>query len=166
MRMNKTLRMALLIMLGLSAAALTAAAKWEPGEGSEGAESMPARMCPPGSTLAKELNLTTEQMEKLKTDDLAIEKQNIQNEAEMKMIHADIKGEVMKSSPDMGRLENLTRKMGDLHAKMMMTKIRHGIFFRDLLTPEQKRKMDQMAISGSEMGEGHKMMEMKSEHGK
>jgi Spy/CpxP family protein refolding chaperone len=140
--------------------AMTAAAK----EGAEAGENMYEKMSGHEMHLAKELNLTTDQMDKLKAHNQAGEKQAIQDEADMKMIHADIKAEGMKDNPDMAKLETLTQKAGALHGKRMLTMIKEKMFFRSLLTSEQKRKMDQMKMDMGEMGEGHKMG--MQEHGK
>jgi Spy/CpxP family protein refolding chaperone len=156
--LRKKILLISLALAGLAALALTAAAK----ENNEGMPGMHAKPDFPGLHLAKELNLSTEQMEKLKAQGLATEKQDIQDEADMKLLHVDLQAEAAKDAPDMDKLEKLTQKMGEEHAKMMLTNIRKMIFFRSLLTPEQKKTLEQINLaSGEEKGEKHKSMDMK-----
>ena len=65
--LRKKILLISLALAGLAALALTAAAK----ENNEGMPGMHAKPDFPGSHLAKELNLSTEQMEKLKAQGLA-----------------------------------------------------------------------------------------------
>jgi Spy/CpxP family protein refolding chaperone len=155
-----------LTLIGLSTMTLTAVAKPESRKGSAVVGSMHEKMGSHEVLMAKELDLTTDQMEKMKAEKLTTEKQNIQDDADMKIMHMDVQAEAMKDNPDMAKLEKFTRKIGDQHAKMMLAHLRSVIFFRSLLTPEQKKKMDQLCMtSGNEMGEGHSPMGMKGERG-
>jgi Spy/CpxP family protein refolding chaperone len=159
----KTGKKALLIsltMVAFSAFALAASAKSEGKEGPAGCECKAGKM---GGMemhemhMAKELDLTTEQTDKLRANKLAGEKERIQAEADMKKLHVDLKTEVMKDNPDMAAIEGLTKKMGEMHGNEMLAMIKDKIFFRSLLTPAQKKKMGQMM--DMEMAEHHEGME-------
>jgi len=122
--------------------------------------------------MAKELNLTTEQMDKLQANKMAKEKDNIQAEADMKKLHIDLMTETMKDNPDMAAIETLTKKMGEMHGQEKLAMIKDKIFFRSLLNADQKKKLGQMMMDMEmnekhEMGEKHEMMEkheMKEKH--
>ncbi len=151
-------------MLFLAAFALMAWAH-EGMEGMKGGEGMHGKMAGHEMHMAKDLNLTTEQMDKVKSYDTAGEKVAIQDEADMKKLHVDLWAEAVKDNPDLGKIEKLAKETGDLHGKMVLAMVKDKIFFRSLLTHEKKKKLDQMKMDkGGEMGKGHKLG--MPEHGK
>jgi Spy/CpxP family protein refolding chaperone len=107
---------------------------------------------------AHRLDLTADQMEKIKTERLKTEKQLIQDMADMQKMHLDLRAEATQDKPDMDKLEKLTRQMGEQHAKIIMEHTKSMIFFRSLLTPEQKKKFDTMSTHMGGFGEGRHRM--------
>ena len=180
--MNSTVKKAFAIMvtlLGLSAMAITAVAM----EGKDGKDCKDCKECVKGESMhgkmggmdmhmAKELNLTTEQIDKLQANKMAKEKDNIQAEADMKKLHIDLMTETMKDNPDMAAIETITQKLGEMQGKEKLAMIKEKIFFRSLLNADQKKKLSQMMMDMEmnekhEMGEKHEMMEkheMKEKH--
>jgi len=156
--MHKKLVTISLVLIGLSALAIMAVAK----EGAEAMASMHGKAEFSGMQMAKELNLSHDQMQTIQTLELAAEKQNIQEQADMKILQVDLQAEGMKDLPDMDKLEKLTQKMGEAHAKMMLAHIRKMIAFRSVLTPEQKKALEQINFSMSaQSGEKREPLDMK-----
>jgi Spy/CpxP family protein refolding chaperone len=96
--------------------------------------------------MASELNITSDQFEKLK----AIEKDSAKIPdmdaamADMK----DMKAELAKDSPDEAKIDEMMSKMAAKHQEMMKAKIHEMIAFKAVLTSDQrdiiKKKMEKM----------------------
>ena len=97
-----------------------------------------------GQRLMSELNLTDDQIAKLKGDRLAARKQMIRDMAESKTLHLDLFDETMNDKPDLEKVERLAKQIGELQTKMIINRTKGMLFLRSLLTPEQKRKFNEM----------------------
>jgi Spy/CpxP family protein refolding chaperone len=109
------------------------------GPGPDG--EMEARM---GQRLIADLNLTDDQIAKLKTERLNTRKQMIRDMAEMKTLHLDLFDETFDEKPDLDKIERLAKQIGELQTKMLLSRTKGMIFLRTILTPEQKRKFNEI----------------------
>jgi Spy/CpxP family protein refolding chaperone len=108
-----------------------------PGNGPESNED-------PGRWMMSKLNLTDDQLAKLKPERLDMRKQMIRNMADMKMLHLDLAEETMNDKPDMNHIDKLVKQIGELQTQMLSGHIKSVIHLRSILTPEQKRKLDEL----------------------
>ncbi len=108
------------------------------------------------------LNLSEEQLAKLKTERLNNRKQMIRDMAEMKTLHLDLAEETMSDKPDMGKVDKLVKQIGERHTQILLNRTKSLMYLRSLLTPEQKRKMDEMHM---QMGPGDRGF-FKGQHGR
>lgn len=148
----------ILALASLSAMTITAAANDEQeGAGMAGGMMMGGGMAP---HMLGQLNLTADQVAKLKEQKHTVQKQMIQDMAEAKTLHLDLKAEIEKDNPDMDKVDKLVKQISDQQAKMLSAHVKGMIFFRSLLTAEQKKKLDEMSLSNGGF-RGHRMMMMK-----
>jgi Spy/CpxP family protein refolding chaperone len=97
-----------------------------------------------GHRLQAEMNLTDEQLAKLKAERLNTRKQMIRDMAEIKTLHLDLFDEIQNDKPDLDKVERLVKQIGELQTKMLLARTQGIIFLRSILTPEQKRKFGEM----------------------
>ena len=121
-----------------------------------------------GQRMVADLNLSDDQIAKLKAERLTARKQMIRDMAEIKTLHLDLFDETMNDKPDLDKVEQLVKQIGDLQTKMLLNRTKGMIFLRSILTPEQKRKLNgihmRMGFDGApgpwgEPGEGHERHE-------
>jgi len=112
----------------------------------------------PGNKGFRELNLSSEQFAKLRQDRMDGRRQMIKTTAEMQTLHLDMNEELMKDKPDLSKIEKIANQIGNLHARMILQRSKAAIFFKSILTPEQRKKLDEMHLQmggmGPEMGMG------------
>lgn len=122
----------------------------------------------PGHGWIQALNLTPDQVAKLRQNRVDNRKQTIKTRADMQTLQVDLGEEAMKDKPDAARVQQLARQMGDLHAQMVVQRVKGITFMRSILTPEQKQKLDQMQIQhgGMGLGMGMGMRGMKGKGGR
>jgi len=89
------------------------------------------------------LDLTAQQHEQLKADRLAREKKLIQLQADKKVLKLDLRAAEEQETPDMSKVEALAEKIGNIQAKIIVERAKGREFFKSLLTPEQKKKMQE-----------------------
>ncbi len=92
------------------------------------------------------LDLTTDQVKKLKEERIKKQKQMIKLRAELETLLVDLRSEAGKDEADLSRVEILASQIGELRGKMTAARIKSVIYLRSILTPEQKRKMDLMEL--------------------
>ncbi|MCK5219655.1 periplasmic heavy metal sensor, partial [bacterium] len=129
-------------VLGLTAASAQAFRPGPPGPGGEG----------PGPGLMAGLDLSEDQIAKLKAERLTKRKQMIKWEAELKILHLDIKTESHKDKPSLAQVEKLAQQIGELRGKMMAVRVKSVIYLRSILTPKQKLIMDEMQLDFGHQG--------------
>jgi len=92
------------------------------------------------------LNLSEEQITKIKTDKEKTRKKAVKLRAEKQILQIDLDEEVEKDKPDMKKIEKLIQEISGLDNKIQLDHIKHKIFFRSLLTSEQKNKLNSKEI--------------------
>lgn len=88
------------------------------------------------------LDLTAQQKDQLRTDRISREKKLIQLQADKKLLHLDLRAAEEQETPDMGKIESIAGKIGDLQAKVIVEQAKGRQFFLSVLTPEQKKKLE------------------------
>jgi Spy/CpxP family protein refolding chaperone len=107
----------------------------------------------PAREWIQSLGLSPDQVAKLRENRLEERKQMIKTRSEMETLQLDLSEEGMKDKPDMAKVEKLAQQMGQIHARMIVQRVKGVTFLRSILTPEQKQKLDQLHVQGG-MGEG------------
>lgn len=164
MNSKHTLRLSVLAA-GLSLAMLAAGqgVAWSaptdvPAKGMNGEACEEQEGMGPGRGALEELNLSADQMDKLRKDRSENRKQMIKLMADMKTLQVDLGDELEKEKPDMGKIEKLAGQIGDQHAKMIVQRAKGISYLKSILTPEQRKKMQELEIRHSGMGMGGSMM--------
>ncbi|MEO0180365.1 MAG: Spy/CpxP family protein refolding chaperone [candidate division WOR-3 bacterium] len=102
----------------------------------------------------EEIGLTPEQAEKL-TSILADHITSTAGiRAEIAAKRLELSAELGKDKPDMKKVEKLIGEIGDLHAKLMMERIRAEIAIRNILSDEQKAKLRELKLGHPGKGKG------------
>lgn len=96
-----------------------------------------------GMGLAMCLDLTADQKDKLKADRLARGKRLINLKAEAQTIRLELREAEQDDPVDLGKIESLANKLGQVKAKMIVERAKGRKFFLGLLTPEQKKDLDE-----------------------
>jgi len=139
MRKNAKTVIVMLLVMGLVFSAGNADAFGPDGQG--GPEVIKA-----GPQIMANLDLTTDQVKKLKEERIKKQKQMIKLRAELETLLVDLRSEASKDEADLSRVEILASQIGELRGKMTAARIKSVIYLRSILTPEQKRKMDLMEL--------------------
>lgn len=108
----------------------------EPAEGAQGPED-------DGPPALESLQLTAEQIQKLKDHRSAQRKDMIKLRAELEAKQVDLAAEIGKDQPDRKAIEKTARQMGEVHARMIIARTEAILFLRSILTSEQKQRMDE-----------------------
>ncbi len=139
MRKNAKTVIVMLLVMGLVFSAGNAGAFGPDGQG-----------CPEvikaGPQIMANLDLTADQVKKLKEERIKKQKQMIKLQAELEILRVDLRSEAGKDEADLSRVEILASQIGELRGKMTAARIKSVIYLRSILTPEQKRKMDLMQL--------------------
>jgi Spy/CpxP family protein refolding chaperone len=158
-------------VLGLAGASVVwsekAPAAGEPGENhnawQEGDEG--------GGNWTRQLNLTDDQVKKMRDERTQQQKDMVKLRADMETAHIDLWNEVNADSPDTSKIEKLTKQIGEDQGKILGDRINTLVYMRSILTPEQKKKMNEMQTQfecgpGKETRGPHHMMGGAKEGGK
>jgi len=92
----------------------------------------------------EEIGLTADQSEKLTkiiSDHIT---STASMRAELVAKRLELRAELGKDKPDMKKVEKLTGEIASLRAKLMMERIRAEIAIRNILTEEQRAKLDEL----------------------
>jgi len=92
----------------------------------------------------KDLNLSSEQIGKLRQNRSESQKQMIKMMADMKTLQVDLSDEMMKDKTDMGRVQKLADQMGKLHSQMIIQRVKGIEYLKSILNPEQKQKLKEI----------------------
>jgi Spy/CpxP family protein refolding chaperone len=120
-----------------------------PGQGrqcdmmDEGPGGMPGCGMGMGMGMAEDLKLTADQKDQLKADRLTRAKRLIALRAEAQILKLDLREAEDEDKPDLGRIQSLANKLGQIHAKQIVERAKGRVFFLGLLTPEQKKTFEE-----------------------
>ena len=150
MRKNAKTVMVMLLVMGLVFSAGNANAFGPGGQG--GPEAIKV-----GPQIMANLDLTADQVKKLKEERIKSQKQMIKLQAELQTLWVDLRSETGKDEPNLSRVDMLAGQIGELKGKMIAARTKSVIYLLSILTPEQKRKMDVMQLQAGGSGpRGHK----------
>lgn len=158
--MKKKVYLTLAVLMTSLALFSASALAFPPGGPGRGPGGDPEMMAHGGPGLMQELNLTDEQIEKLKKEKFAKRKNLIQMRAEKETLELDLEKELSADQPNTGKIEKIAGKMGDLHGQMVAQRAQSLVFLKSLLTDEQKKILDAHQLAPG--GHGMKMMKHRS----
>jgi Spy/CpxP family protein refolding chaperone len=116
---------------------------------------------PMGPVWIHELNLTPEQIAKLRQDRLQDRREMIKVQAELETQQLDLQEALLQDKPDLDVIEKISDRIGGIHGRMVLGRAKALIFLRSVLTPEQKQKLDALLLQygglGGHLGGGRRM---------
>jgi Spy/CpxP family protein refolding chaperone len=101
----------------------------------------------------KDMNLTTEQQEKLKALHEEMQVTRDKHKDEVMSVRKKISEELLKDAPSTTTLDGYAKELGDLHAKMTRERYDHLLKVKKILTPEQFKTM--LSCHGVDENFGH-----------
>ncbi len=131
---NKSLSLVLMAALVLIMCSSQALADWgRDGKGKAGRPELAAM-------LAKKLDLTQEQVDKLKAEQQDQQKIMTAGSQKIKALGEQLKDELAKDSPDKNKVHDLIRQIGTQMTDLRIARTDALLKLKALLTPEQKEK--------------------------
>lgn len=101
------------------------------------------KMCMDPTTMLLDLN--EDQQKKSETLNSALEKDLLQMNADLKLLEAELNKMIVADNPDNGGIANKVEEIGRLKTQIHKREIRTHLAMREMLTPEQKVKFDQLS---------------------
>ena len=98
------------------------------------------------------LDLTQEQVAKLRQDRLQTRREMIKTQADMRNLQLDLQEALLQDKPDPDQIEKIANRLGETHARMVLNRAKSVIFLRSVLTPVQKQKLDALLLQLGEPG--------------
>ncbi|MBN1595221.1 periplasmic heavy metal sensor [candidate division FCPU426 bacterium] len=92
------------------------------------------------------LELQPQQLEVLKKEKTEKRKNMVKLRAQMESLQIDLASESTQDKPNLSKIEELARQMGELHGRMIAERVKSIIFLRSILTAEQKNKLDAQSL--------------------
>tara|TARA_B100000959_G_scaffold249471_1_gene277219 strand:- start:121587 stop:122060 length:474 start_codon:yes stop_codon:yes gene_type:complete len=110
---------------------------------------------PSGQSMIKELNLSSEQMDKMRSVRKEMYRHRIKTKSELDLKRVDFHDELQNEKPNSAKLDKLIKEIAEIEAEMATHRLRSQVKISQILTPEQKKKM-QERMGGSFIGEGRR----------
>jgi len=104
-----------------------------------------------GPRLARELELTAEQKEKMKAAHERQERKAIQARADIQLARLDLRKLMQADKPDSKAIEAQIDRIAGLRAGLEKSRVATMLEFRASLTPEQQKKLRELRESGPQM---------------
>ncbi|MCD4814642.1 periplasmic heavy metal sensor [bacterium] len=164
MKMKQIQKSIMIAVIALVMAAPAAMAR-PMGGGAGGPGARSEMMAGGPSGMISQLNLTKEQIDLLKKEKLKKRKTMIQQHSTLELLQIDLAEEVGRDNPNMGKIEKMAKKIGDIHGQMTAERVKSIIYLRSILTDEQKQIMEVQQLHFEGMG-GHKGTKGKPGRGK
>lgn len=95
--------------------------------------------------LRERLGITDEQVAKIQAAQSQFAKQQIQRQAELRIKRMELAELLRAENPDRAAIEKKLRELNDLELQAKMAGLDHGMAMRNLLTPEQREQLKQLA---------------------
>ncbi len=93
--------------------------------------------------MRSDLNLTTEQIQKISDLRLELQKQQIDRGSELQKLRLELQEEMRTSNPNKKALNSLLEQINTIETQMEKARINHRLEVRSLLTDEQRVLFDQ-----------------------
>ncbi len=107
---------------------------------------------PRGPAFLQGLNLSPEQMTKLRERSLQNRKEMIKVQAEIQTLQVDLQEELSRESPDQEKVDTITKQLGAAQARLVRMRAERVVFLRSVLTPEQREKLDERLLQLENQG--------------
>ena len=104
-----------------------------------------------GPMLARELDLTPQQIEKMKASHEAQQRKTIQGRADIQIARLDLRKLIEADKPDSRAIEAQIDRIAGLRAGLAKSRVAAMLDFRAALTPEQQKKLRELRDKGPEM---------------
>ena len=104
-----------------------------------------------GPMLVKELDLTPQQIEKMKASREAQQRKAIQARADIQLARLDLRKLMQADKPDGRAIEAQIDRIAGLRAGMEKSRVSAMLDFRASLTPEQQKKLKELRERGPQM---------------
>jgi Spy/CpxP family protein refolding chaperone len=92
------------------------------------------------------LDLTTDQLQTLNKHKIASHRQMIKLRAQIEETRVDLEEAMDEATPDQKKIEKIAARLGDLHKETVLQHADSIIFFKSILTPEQKKKLESSMV--------------------
>ncbi len=99
------------------------------------------------------LELTPDQINKMKDSKAAVQKKMIPLQADLKLARLELR-EMMRSDASKSALEAKVDEIGKIKSTMQKIRIGHTLELKSMLTDEQKKKLESMPLGGFGLGHG------------
>jgi Spy/CpxP family protein refolding chaperone len=100
----------------------------------------------------KDMKLTSEQQENLKTLHTEMQETRKKHKDEVMTIRKKITDELLKDNPSTANLDSYSRELGDLHVKITQERYNHLLKVKKILTAEQFKTMLSRFDGGENFG--------------
>lgn len=105
------------------------------------AQKGPDNGSPAGECFWKDMKLTTQQQEKLKTLHDQMQETRKKHKNEVKTFRKKISDELLKDTPSTADLDTYSKELGDIHVRMTQERYNHLLKVKQVLTAEQFKMM-------------------------
>ena len=105
-----------------------------------------------GPEVIADLNLSSEQIERLRKKKIAQRKTMIKLHSQLQVLRVDLAEAANRENPDMRTIETMSRQIGDIHGQMTAERIKSVVYLRSILNDEQKKIMDAHRLEFGTMG--------------
>jgi Spy/CpxP family protein refolding chaperone len=136
---RKNVAVVLVVMLVVSLLSSQAWAAW--GKGNRGGKPDRQKIT---AAIAKRLNLTQEQIDKLKAEEQGRQKTIEAGRQKIKELGDKLKQELAKDAPDRNAVHDLIARIGAQTTQLQITRTDSLLKLRETLTPGQKEKFKEM----------------------
>lgn len=108
-----------------------------------------------GPAFLQDLDLSPEQMAKLRENRLQNRRESIRTEAEIKTLQVDLQEELSQEAPDQTKVDQIAKQLGAAEARRVKLRAGHIVFLRSILTPEQLKKLELGMMRDEDQGGRH-----------
>lgn len=103
--------------------------------------------------MAEQLDLTDAQKDQIRDLRTKHQKEMIQRQADVKVARLELR-ELIRDAADRATINSKVEQIGDMQTEIKKAHVGHRLDVRDLLTPEQREKFDDMPMMGHGMRGG------------
>lgn len=124
--------------------------------GQMGPDRMPLGQLARNPQFRDRIGLTAEQVTKIQTQESTFAKAQIRNHSELQIKRMEFQELLQAEKPDRALIDKKMREVTEAEFAVRKVATDHQLAMRDMLTPEQKQKMQELAreMRGQQMGPG------------
>ncbi|ARM31789.1 hypothetical protein B9H02_11415 [Prosthecochloris sp. HL-130-GSB] len=109
---------------------------------------------PRAERIFDDLNLSQKQQKQLQQHRLEQRKSMIGLRSKLALLRTDLAEASLASRPDMSKIDEISDRIGNVHAEMTKERIRSRVYVRSILTDKQKEIMDSRRAMKAERNPG------------